>query len=345
LAEKMRATALYGPSDLRVEEFDVPKLGPHEVLVKVVADGVCPSGVHAVRNGVQWGPPGVKMPGFPGHEFSGDVVEVGDSVEKIKVGDRVVSDLILRCGRCYYCRTGRQNLCVAKGRLGYYSWAEYIKTIDYQTYKISDDTSYEEAAFTEPLACALHGNLRANIPPGGNVVIIGAGPMGLLHLQLAKNLSGARVIISDLVDGRLKIAKSLGADEASKPNEGLTEKVMEISEGRGADSVIVTVGNPKVQEESIKLVASGGTVLIFAGIHTLGEPATTINPNKIHYGDVDLRGSFDKTADEFVRALKLIELGVVDTKPLVTHRFSLDEVMKAIDAAEKLEGLKVMIRP
>ena len=341
----MRATLLYGPNDLRVEEVEIPSLGPHEILVKVITDGVCPSGLHAVRSGIQWGPPGVKMPGFPGHELSGEVVKVGESVEGINVGDRVVADLILRCGKCYYCRTSRNNLCINKGRLGYFSWAEYIKTIDYQTYKISDGISHEEAAFTEPLACALHGNKVANIPPGGNVVIIGAGPMGLLHLQLAKNLSGARVIISDFIERRLKIAKSLGADEVLKPDEGLVGKVMEISEGEGANSVIVTVGSPEVQQGSMKLVANGGTVLLFAGIHVVGEPSMSVNPNKIHYGEVDLRGSFEKTSDEFLKALKLIELGVVKTKPLVSHRFPLDKVMEALDVAERLEGLKVMIHP
>jgi L-iditol 2-dehydrogenase len=343
----MRATILYGPNDLRIEEVDVPSLGPHEVLIKVMADGICPTGLHAVRNGVQWGaPPGVRFPGFPGHEFGGEVVEVGRSVKGVKVGDKVVGDLILRCGRCHYCRTGRGNLCENLDRLGYFSWAGYVKTLDDQTYRIPDGISYEEAAFTEPLACVLHGNRRANIPPGGNVVIIGAGPIGQLHLQLAKNISGARVIVSDPIEKRLKIARSLGADEIVRPDkEDMTKRVKELTEGKGADSVVVTIGNAKAQEESLQLVRKAGTVLFFAGIHGFGVPSSSINPNLIHYGEVDIRGSFDKTPEEFRCALKLIGLGTVKVKPLVSHMLPLDRVMEGLNMAEGKSGLKIMIHP
>jgi len=346
IPEKMKATILYGPDDLRIEEVPVPELKPHEVLIKVVVDAICPTGVSAVKLGKQWGPPNVKIIGMAGHEFSGTVVKVGEGVTNVKVGDRVVADTILRCGKCHYCRTGRDNLCPHKRTLGYLSWAEYIKTVDYQTYKIPENLTYEEAAFTEPVACVLHAFEHANIGPGYDVVIIGAGPMGLMHLQMAKNVGGARVIIADLIDARLEKAKELGADEVINPSkENLEDRVKELTEGRGADTVIVTVGIPEVEAQGVKLAGKGGTVLFFAGVHVHGEPEMILNPNKVHYDEVIVTGAFDKTAEQFKRALKLIGLGKIKVMPLVSHKFPFSKIHEAIETTAQHKGLKVLVYP
>lgn len=346
IPKKMKATILYGPDDIRIEEVNVPELGPHEVLIKVEVDALCPTGIHAIHLGQNWAPPGVRPPGMPGHEFSGTVVKVGSEVKNVKVGDRVVADTIIRCGKCYYCRIGRSNLCEHKRGLGYFSWAEYIKTIDYQTYKIPDHVSYEEAAFTEPLACVLNGFEKLNVKPGMTAVVVGSGPMGLLHLQMLKNAGGARVIVTDLIDERLQKAKELGADHTiNVSKENAEEKVKELTDGRGADFVIVTVGNTKVQEEAVKYVAPLGTILLFAGVHMHGEPQMVINPNIFHYKEVNLTGSFDKTAEQFVRALKIIASGTVKVLPLVTHKFPFSKFREAIEVADKRKGLKVLMYP
>ena len=345
MKEKMMATMLYGPGDLRLVEVNVPEVGPDEVLVEVMVDGLCPTGVNAIKKGTKWGPPDAPSLGFPGHEFSGVVVKVGKKVEHLKEGDRVVADLIIPCGRCSFCRSGRHNLCPNMSGLGYFSWAEYIKTLGTQTYKFSDGTRFEEAALTEPLSTVLHCIKRANIPPGGYLVVIGSGPMGLLHLQLAKRIAGARVIMLDLLDQRLKIAEKMGAYASLKPDKNLPEKIKELTDGNGANSVIVTVGSTTAQENAFDLVADGGTVVFFAGIHLLNTPMISINPNFIHYKEVDVRGAFDKTKEEFVRALKLIEQGVLNVDLLITHKFPLNEFKKAIEVYEKREGLKVMIYP
>ena len=342
---KMKATILHGPNDLRLEEVDIPEIGPNEVLVKVIVDGVCPSGVHAVKRGIKWGPPDALFPGFPGHEFSGIVIEVGERVSHLKEGDRVVADLIIPCGKCRLCRSGRDNLCPNIGKLGYFSWAEYIKTPGNQTYKFSDSITFEEAAFTEPLSTVLHSVKRANIPYGGNVVIIGSGPMGLLHLQLTKRLFGAYVIMVDLREDRLRIAEHFGADAVFVPDEKLPQEIERLTDGQKADTVIVTAGSTIAQESALNLVARGGTIILFAGIHLIEKPSIQLDPNFVHYGEVDIRGSSDKTRDEFFRALKLIEHKAVDVKSLITHKFSLEEYKKALEVFDKKEGLKIMIYP
>lgn len=346
LPRTMKATILYGPNDIRVEEVPVPKPGPHEVIIRVHVDGICPTGVHAIKLGKQWGPPGVRIPGFPGHEFAGEVVAVGEHVKGIKVGDRVVAELLARCGTCYYCRIGKPNLCTNIRRTGYMSWAEYVKTYDFLTYKIPDHISYEEAAFTEPLACCLNGIEQANIRPGDDVLVVGAGPMGLLIAQLAKNVKGARVIVSDLLDTRLETARKLGIHATINPRKvNIVEKVKELTDGMGPNVVIVTVGDTKVQEESVKMVRPAGTVVFFAGVHISGEPLISVNSNFIHYGEVNITGAYDKTPEQFRRALKLITIGAIKVKPLISHRIPLDKIHEGIEIVDKRKGLKVMVYP
>jgi len=343
LSRVMRATRLYGPNDLRVEEVGVPELGPHEVLIRVRVDGLCPTGVHAVERGVVWGEPGV---GFPGHEFAGDVVAVGPHVEGVGVGDRVVGELLIKCGRCYYCRSGRSNLCRNSRWVGYFSWAEYVKTYDYVTYRIPEGVTYEAAAFTEPLSCCLNAVGVANISPGDDVLVIGSGPMGLLIAQLARWARGARVILSDVLDSRLSHARRLGFKDLVNPlREDVQGRVRELTDGLGASAVIVTVGDTRVQEEALGMVRPGGTVVFFAGVHGVRESPVRVNSNFIHYGEVVVTGAFDKTSEQFYRALKLISIGTVDVEALITHRFPLEEVGRAMEVFRGREGLKIMIYP
>lgn len=346
LPRRMKATILHGPNDLRIEEVDVPEPGPHEVIIKVRVDGICPSGIRAVKSGRQWGPPGIRLPGFPGHEFSGEVEAVGPHVEGIKVGDRVVADTIIRCGRCYYCKVGRSNLCISTRNSGYYSWAEYMKVYDFQVYKVPDHVSYEAAAFTEPLACAFNGVEQANIRPGDDVVVIGAGPMGLLISQLVKNIKGARVIVSDLIDNRLEVASKLGADYVINPDkQNVAERVKNLTDNLGANAVIVTIGSIKAIESSFELVRPAGTIVFFAGMQPDVEPVVRINPNFIHYKEINITGAYDKTPYQFGRALKFISQGLVKVEPLITHKVPLEKVHEGIKIVEEKKGLKVMVYP
>jgi len=344
LPKKMIATKLYGPNDLRLEEFDTPTPGPRDVIIKVEVNGICPSGKDAVRHGKSWGPPG--MPGFPGHEFSGVVVAVGEKVTKVKVGDRVVAETQIRCGECYYCRIGKANLCMHRKGTSYFAYAEYLKTHESVTHKFPENVSFEAAAFTEPLACVLNGFEKLNMKAGGTTVIIGSGPMGLLHLQMTKNAGGNKVIISDFIEDRLKVAKKLGAHVTVNPkNEDLKTVVMAETDDIGADNVVVTVASVPAMEQALTIVRKGGTILYFAGVHSDEPVYVKIDPNIIHYGEVILTGSFDKTPEQFKRALDLIVNGTVNPEPLISHRLPLTKLMEGYDIVDRREGLKVMVYP
>lgn len=339
---KMKAMVLHGPNDWHLEEVEIPPLEPHELLVKVNAIGVCPSDIKAIRQGRKWA---LEKLGGPGHEFSGEVVKVGANVTSFKPGDRVTADLEIRCGNCKYCLSGRDNLCI-NAHFKYCAYAEYVITPERQTFKIPESVSYEEAALTEPLSCVYNGNRLANIHPGDWVVILGAGPIGLMHLQLAKNLSNAYVIVSEPNEKRAKIARDLGADITVNPfDENLTEVVKEATGGELANSVIVSVGLPSVMSQALELVGKRGTVMYMAGVYYKADPNIPLNLNKIHYNEINVTGSYSKTLLQFKKTLNLMDLHVVDLKRIISHRFPLEKASEAIEVAEKQKGLKVLVIP
>ena len=335
----MKAAVLYGVKDIRIEEWADPKIADDEVLIRIVACGICPSdlriyiGLREPR----------KFPIVLGHEWVGYVVNVGDKVRSFKEGDRVVADWRVVCGRCYYCRRGIFNYClnlqVNRVQGGF---CEYGKAPESNLRIIPSKVAYEEAIFTEPLACCINGITRSNINPGDDVVIIGAGPIGLMHLQLAKHL-GARVIVSDPIKDRLKVAKNLGADEVVCPaEEDPVDRVKSLTDGRGATAVIVAVGGGAPVKQAIDMAATCGVVNIFAGTY----PSTEIplDPNLIHYKQLTLTGSRDFTPHHFTTALKLMELGIVKVKPLISHILPLEKIDEGFRIVEKSEGLKVVIK-
>lgn len=341
----MRGTVQHGPDDLRIEEVDIPQLDPHEVLIKVRRNGICPSGLKSVRLGIRWGPPEMETVGFPGHEFAGDIVEIGSDVKNLKVGDRVASSLYEPCGRCRYCVRNKTNLCVNPGRSGSFAYATYVKGAEDFTYKIADDISYSEASFAEPLSCVIHGFKMSNVHPGDNVLVIGTGPIGLLHVMVARNIGGARLIVSDLIDDRLEKAKQLGASITINPlKEDLKERVLAETNGHGADVVIVAVPNIKAMSQAFEVVGKTGTINFFAGIKSKEPQYLQLDPNFLHYGEITLTGSHNKDPLDFEVAMNLINSKVLDLKPLISHEIPFDQLMQGYDIVEKQEGLKVIVK-
>jgi L-iditol 2-dehydrogenase len=246
------------------------------------------------------------------------------------------------CGRCYYCIRGAHNFCenLERGKVRG-GFSEYGLAPATSLLKIPDEVSYQEACFCEPLACCINGSLGSDIHFGDNVVIVGAGPIGLMHLQLAKH-SGARVYVSDLLPERLEKAEALGADgliQASR--EDAVERGKELTDGRGADAVIVAVGAPRALEQALEVVGIRGTVNFFAGTW----PSTTVNvdPNLIHYKQIRLTGSRDYVPLHFETALRFITMGTVRVAPLISHVFPLAQVKEGFDMVAARKGLKVII--
>lgn len=336
--EKMRAAVLHGPGDVRIEEVDIPKMTDSSILIKIEHCGICPSDARwytGSRKG--------DYPRTTGHEWTGEVVEVGKDVDGYKPGDRVVPDWRVVCGHCYYCRRGIHNYCSNLGSGVKGGFCEYGIAVETNLRKIPDSVSYQEACFAEPLACCINGISKNEIQLGDDVLVVGTGPIGLLHVQLARNF-GARVIACDLIDKRLEVAGKVGAHEIvnSSREDDAVEKIKKLTDGRGVDSVIVAVGSTSAIEFGIKVARIQGKVNIFAGTY----PPDTFNldPNEIHYRELVVTGSHDFTPRHFTVALKTIEFGMVKVKPLISHEFPLEEIQKGFDTVVNKEGLKVIIK-
>lgn len=343
---KMKAAMIYGVRELSVEEIDVPEVGSGEVLVRVRAATTCGTDLKIFRRGYVSGV--IRIPTVFGHEWAGEVVEVGEGLSWPEVGMRVRAGNSAPCLRCRMCQKGKYNLCEDMMWL-WGAYAEYIKvparmvTVNMQ--EIPSHVSYEEAATTEPLACVLHGIEEAGVQLGDAVAILGAGPIGLLHLLCAKKLGAERVIIVDLVDERLEMARKLGADKVvNAGREDVIKKVRSLTDGYGADVVIEAIGLPATWEQALKLVRHGGTVLEFGGC----PPGTEIRVSTelLHYGETKVLGTFHATPAHFKKALNLIASGTINVKPLITRRTKLEEIKKAFEIlATSKSDVKIAIIP
>ncbi|RLI42171.1 alcohol dehydrogenase [Candidatus Bathyarchaeota archaeon] len=327
----MKAAMLYGVKDLRIEDVEIPKVGLGEVLVKVKAATTCGTDLKIFRRG--YVEKVIKLPTVFGHEWAGEVVEVGEGLEWPKKGMRIRAGNSAPCLHCTMCQKGKYNLCENMIWL-WGAYAEYIKVparmVLVNMQEIPQHVSYEEAAITEPLACVLHGAEEANIKPGDTVTIIGAGPIGLLHLLTAKKFGAGRVISIDLVEDRLNFAERLGVDETvNAGKEDVVERVRELTSGYGSDVVIEAIGLPSTWEQALKLVRKGGTVLEFGGC----PPGTEIkvNTEKLHYGELTVRGAFHATPLHFRKALNLIASRTIDVRPLITRKMKLENIREAFD--------------
>jgi len=341
---KMRAALLHGPNDVRIEDVDVPSISDDQALVRVRAIGICQSDIRVIKglSRKKYFSYGYDSYGLTGHEWAGEIVELGKKVEGFNIGDRVIPEIIISCGNCKMCIDGRTNLCLNKQYVirGY---AEYAVVPYTNLYKVPQKIDFEEAALIEPIAVTLHANDIAKPSPGNLVLIIGAGPMGLLNLIINK-LSGACILVSDIIDERLQKAKSLGADEVINPVKGdISTKIKELNDGYGADIVIVCASSAKAIEDGFKAVRPGGKLLLFAG--SVVPPEVKLDPNYIHYNEVTITGSYDHLPKDSINAIKLLSYRQINVKPIISHYVSLPELRKGIEIAESHIGLKVIVKP
>ena len=342
----MKAAMLYGVKDLRVESVDVPGVGIGDVLVKIKAATTCGTDVKIYQRG--YVEKIIKLPTIFGHEWAGEVVEVGGNLDWPKKGMRVRAGNSAPSLHCNMCQKGKYNLCENMIWL-WGAYAEYIKvparTVLVNMQEIPSHVSFEEAAITEPLACVLHGVEEANVKLGDTVAVIGAGPIGLLHLLTVKKMGAEKVVVIDLVDERLSVAKELGADETiNAGKENAVEKVQQLTGGYGADIVIEAIGSPVTWEQALRLARKGGTVLEFGGC----PPGTEIklNTEMLHYGELTVLGAFHTTPLHFRKALNLISSRTVDVRPLVTKRMRLEDIKQAFEILSTSKNeIKIAIAP
>lgn len=346
---QMNAAMFYAPMDVRFERTEVPEAGPGELLVKVRAALTCGTDIKTYQRGhpviIQ------HTPSTFGHEYSGEVVEVGEGVTKFRPGDRITACNAVPCYACHYCKIGKNNLCedllIVNG-----AYAEYIvvpeRMVRHNVYKLPDHMVYEEAALSEPLGTAVHAVRYAKIDVGDTVAVVGSGPLGLMLARLA-HLQGARVILAGKGQERLRVARDFGVNEIvdalelTSPEDRI-QAVKGLTEcGRGADVVIEAVGRPEVWEEALHMGRKASKIVFFGGCSR--GTTITVDTHLLHYNELTLYGVFHQTPDDYKRAFDLLASRLVDGRRFVKETLPLNRLIEAFDRVKALEAIKYAIDP
>ena len=346
----MKALKFHAPGDLRLEHIDEPEAGPGEVKIRVRACSMCGTDVKISRSGH----PNMSPPQVMGHEIAGEIVDVGAGVEGWAPGERVQVIAAIPDGTCAECLAGHQAICPHQLSMGYQfpgGFAEYlivpreVLAVDGLN-RIPDALSFAEASVAEPLACVLNGQELAGVGPGDTVVVIGSGPIGCLHVRLARARGAARIILIDLNADRLAAAAALVAPDltVATDTQDPVAAVLSATDGRGADVVITAAASGAAQEQGLLMLARRGRLSLFGGLPK--DAATiTVDANLVHYRELTLVGVNGSTPQHNKRALELIASGAVPVADLITHRLPLDEVLEGIEIVARGEAIKVTIEP
>lgn len=346
----MKAAVLKGIEKLEMEDISRPTPSPEEILIKVKACSICGTDIRVYHHGHKH----MRFPRITGHELSGEIVEIGKRVEGYKLGEKVAVAPAIPCGRCYYCRRGMQSMCINLTAIGYHydgGFAEFMvvpedAVLNGCVNPIPPALSFEEAALAEPLACAINGQQLSQIGLGDTVVVVGAGPLGCIHLQLAKVKGASRTILVELSRERIDFAKKLAFPDIviNPSSENAIQRVKEETKGRGADRIIVSCPSGKAQEESVSMVAPRGIINFFGGL-PLDDPFIRFNSNLIHYGEFYVVGTHGSAPYHNELALNLISQGKIRVKELISHRLPLERLEEGLALAESKKGMKVLINP
>ncbi|MDP0930026.1 zinc-dependent dehydrogenase [Paracoccus onubensis] len=342
----MKAALLTAPDALVLTELPVPVLESGDVLIRVRAATICGTDIRIFRGRKT---AGIRYPSVLGHEFAGEVVDSGGN-PGLDAGDRVALCPAISCGRCHLCKTGRENLCKDGQAVGYEidgAFAEFIRiparaVAAGNIRKLPEATDFDEAALAEPLACVLNGQEKVGVAAGDVVLVLGAGPIGLLHVYLARLRGAAKIIVSDPNAHRRDAAMTGGADVTIDPrSEDVAARVAQETAGMGATVVICAIGVPALARQASDLVAHGGRISLFAGF-SKGEMAE-MDVNAIHYNEITITGAFGLSRRDYDRAFDMIAGRRVDVRGLITHRYGLDSIAEAFETAESGGAIKVAI--
>jgi L-iditol 2-dehydrogenase len=339
----VRVAMYYNNRDVRLEEMPIPQIGPDELLVKVVASGICGSDVmewYRIK----------KAPLVLGHEIAGEIVKVGEGVERYQVGDRVFVSHHIPCNTCRYCLNGQHTVCETLHTTNFDpgGFAEYLRVprlnVDRGVFLLPDEVSFEEGAFVEPLACVVRGQRVARLQPGQTVLVLGSGISGLLHIALARALGAGRIVATDINEYRLKAAQRFGADFVFHAQEDVPARLRQANEDRLADLVIVCTGAFPAFIQALQSVDRGGTVLFFAPT----EPGVDlpVPVNDFWRNGITLMPSYGNSPLDAIVAIELIRARRVPVHEMITHRLSLAETGLGFQlVAGAGESIKVIVEP
>lgn len=349
--DTMLAAVYHGPNDLRIEDVPIPEIGKGEILVKVNSASICGTDLRIYHGNHRMYSPGTVR--IPGHEVVGTIQAVGDEVNGYSIGDQVFCAPNTGCGHCLQCITGNNNLCADYDAIGVTSdggFAEYVRIPANSVQQgnvmaISESVDPAVAALIEPFACVLRGQNALHIEPGDIVLIIGAGPIGIMHTKLARARGAGRVIVSEPITERGAQARQMGADRVIDPtSEDLKQILFEESQGHGADAVIVAAPSHAAQESALELAALGGRINFFGGLPK-DNPLINLNSNDVHYKELVITGTTACSTADCLQAAQIINSGLVNLSDIVSQRFPLKDAVTAFMAAEDRKSLKIVIEP
>jgi len=332
----MKAAIWYGGKNIKIEEIPVPDIAADQALIKVKAVGICGSELHAFTGASKRRVPPLVM----GHEFSGEVAKVGgNSITDLKVGDRVAVEPIIGCGRCVQCLSGLSNICSDRKLIGMQipgALAEYVAVPASKCHQIPENVSFEEATLCEPLGNAIRAVNQCFLQTGDDVLVLGSGVIGLMAIQVARHHTSGKIIATDVVDEKLKLAKKFGADYTiNSRNENVIERVMEITGGKGADCAIEVVGHADVVSQAIASTKRGGIITLVG----LWQQMMNLDIMDVVSREIRLQGHYGYIGYEFKVALKLLADKKIDTETFASVRYPLERV---VDAVEDMATSKVL---
>lgn len=337
----MKASRFLGNKTFAVADLPTPHAGPGELVLRNQVCGVCGTDVH-----IYHGEPGsadVNPPVVLGHEYSGEVVEVGEGVTGFAVGDHVTVDPNIYCGHCAYCQNGKKQLCPSMEAIGVTrdgGFAQYSRIPASQAFKLEPTVPWEAAAMAEPLACCLHGIDLAGIQVGDKVCVVGGGAIGLLMVQLAKLSGASQIVLSEPNEKRRQVGLQLGANAAIDPTRpDAQEAFAQVLDG-GANVVIECVGNVPAVKSAFQFAGKGATVLLFSVPKV--DATFDLPLFDVYKKELTIKGSF-VNPDTHARAVALINSGKVDFDPIITHRFTLDQLPEAIAMQMSDASIKVVV--
>ncbi len=341
----MRVAMYYANNDVRLEEMPTPRIGPGEILMRVEASGICGSDV------MEWYRVG-RTPLVLGHEVAGTIVEAGRGAARYKKGDRIVAAHHVPCNACRYCMSGHPTVCETLRTTNFHpgGFSEYIRlpsiNVERGVFPIPESVSDEEATFTEPLACVIRGQRTARLGEGDCVLVAGSGISGILHVHLAKvTWPDTKVVVTDIEEHRLAMARKFGADHAIDAHEDVPNRLAEINNGMLADVVIVCTGAPSAIAQALKSVRRGGTVLFFAATQKGLTVPLSVN-DTFWRTEITLTSSYAGSPKDHEEALRLIGSKKAMVREMITHRLPLADTGRGFQlVAEAKDSLKVIIEP
>lgn len=347
----MLAAVYHGPNDLRVEEVAVPKIAAGEILLKVLDASICGTDLRILHGNHRMYTPGTVR--IPGHEVVGTIAEIGTEVSGFNLNERVFIAPNTGCGHCVQCISGNNNLCANYTAIGVTidgAFAEYVRVPaesirQGNVIRVSEEVDPAVAALMEPFACVLRGQNAVHIKPGEVVLVVGAGPIGVMHTKLAKVRGAGRVIVSEPMPDRAAQAKRMGADRVVNPSEeDLQEVLLEESNGRGADVIIVAAPVHAAQESALTLAAISGRINFFGGLPK-DRPTINFDSNLVHYKELVITATTACSTNDCWQASQIVNSGLIDLSDLVSQRYPLREAAAAFAAAEDRKSLKIVLEP